>query len=192
MLPYYFVLGIWAAWWISWWASAGWSAKTEARLPVADEARHRVFLIAGIVLLFLPLSWIGGIATPLWPVPGWLAWALVAVTALGFGFCWWARVHLGRLWSGAVTRKEGHHIVDTGPYRYVRHPIYTGILTAVLATMLLRGTALGIAGAALIIVSLTMKARFEEKFLSEQLGPEAYSAYRARVPMLVPFWPVRS
>jgi protein-S-isoprenylcysteine O-methyltransferase Ste14 len=192
MLPYYFALGVWVVWWLSWWGTAWWSGKTEAQLPAADEARHRVFLIAGVVLLFLPLGWLGPLAAPIWAVPAWLAWVLVAVVALGFAFCWWARVHLGRLWSGNVTRKEGHHVVDTGPYGLVRHPIYTGLLTATLATMLLRGTVLGVAGAALIVVSLTMKARFEEKFLSEQLGPEAYSAYRARVPMLVPFWPVGS
>lgn len=59
-----------------------------------------------------------------------LAGIRIAVMIAGFAFCWWARIHLGRLWSMRVTKKEGHHVVDTGPYGVVRHPIYTGILVA--------------------------------------------------------------
>src|SRR6185503_5263841 len=70
----------------------------------------------------------------------------------------------------------------------VRHPIYTGILLAVYATAALKGTVLGLAGAAVITTGLWMKARLEEGFLREELGPD-YDAYRKRVPMLLPFGP---
>src|SRR5438445_12979167 len=53
---------------------------------------------------------------------------MVAVTV------WWARIHLGRLWSSNVTRKKNHHVVDSGPYGIVRHPIYTGVIVASIAT----------------------------------------------------------
>jgi protein-S-isoprenylcysteine O-methyltransferase Ste14 len=116
-------------------------------------------------------------------------WAMVAVAALGFVFAWWARIHLGRLWSGGITRKEGHHVVDTGPYAIVRHPIYAGIITSALATMVVLGNLHAVLGALLLIVGYWMKGRLEETFLREQLGADAYDAYRRRVPMLVPFGP---
>jgi protein-S-isoprenylcysteine O-methyltransferase Ste14 len=75
------------------------------------------------------------------------------------------------------------------PYGIVRHPIYTGILLAILATMAAKGTIPAVAGALVIILGLWMKARLEEGFLREQLGADAYDAYRRRVPMLVPFGP---
>ena len=108
------------------------------------------------------------------------------MTAAGFAFCWWARLHLGKLWSGFVTLKEGHYIVDTGPYGLVRHPIYTGVMFAALMTALLRATPLAFAGFALVVLGLSMIAKTEERFLSEQLGAEAYGSYKKRVPMLVP------
>ena len=55
-------------------------------------------------------------------------------TFAGILFAWWVRIHLGRLWSGAITRKEGHRVVDSGPYGLVRHPIYTGLLAATFTT----------------------------------------------------------
>jgi protein-S-isoprenylcysteine O-methyltransferase Ste14 len=86
-----------------------------------------------------------------------------------------------------VTRKEGHRVVDTGPYAIVRHPIYTGVITAALATMVLRGTQLAIAGAALLAIGYVLKGRLEERFLRAELGAEAYDAYARKTAMLIPF-----
>ena len=105
----------------------------------------------------------------------------------GFLFCWWARVHLGQLWSGNITLKADHRVVDTGPYRLVRHPIYTGLILAALATALEKATVLGLSGVLLITFGFWLKARFEEGFLRAQLGAAAYDAYAARTPMLIPF-----
>ena len=106
--------------------------------------------------------------------------ALVALTVAGLAFAWWARLHIGRLWSSSVTRKANHHGI-------VRHPIYAGIIVAAFATALLPPTSQTIAGAACIALGLYIKARIEEGFLREQLGEDAYAAYARRVPMLVPF-----
>ncbi len=108
------------------------------------------------------------------------------MTLGGYLFCWWARVHLGRLWSGTVTLKPDHRVVDTGPYRLVRHPIYTGLILSALATAAEKGTVLGFAGVALIVVGFWLKARLEEGFLRKELGPKAYDSYAARTPMLIP------
>jgi protein-S-isoprenylcysteine O-methyltransferase Ste14 len=114
---------------------------------------------------------------------------MTALTAAGFAFAWWARLHLGKLWSAFVTRKDKHHIIDTGPYRIVRHPIYTGVILATVAVAILKGNLYGVTGALLMVAGFWIKARLEERFLSKQLGPGTYAAYRRRVPMLIPFSP---
>lgn len=93
----------------------------------------------------------------------------------------------GDVWSSSVTRKDDHHIVDSGPYGIVRHPIYTGLLAAALALAAVAGTASALAGFAMIVVGVIVKARLEERFLRSELGADAYDGYRRRVPMLVPF-----
>ncbi len=130
----------------------------------------------------------GPLNVRLWVLPHNAGWAMVGVAALGFLFAWWARIYLGRLWSGSITRKEGHHVVDTGPYAIVRHPIYTGLIVAGFATAaIVRGTLRGSAGAALLLIGYWLKARVEERFLRAELGAEAYDAYARKTAMLIPF-----
>ena len=179
---------LWAAWIVSWMLGALWASKPQARPPERDERFYWLLTLAGAVLMFLNFR--TGRMEMVWSNPDWIEWTLLAVAAVGLGFTWWARIHLGTLWSGRVTRKADHHIIDTGPYGIVRHPIYTGILLAIVATVLLRPGLFGLAGAALLAASFVIKARLEERFLMQELGAEAYDGYRRRVPMLVPFWPV--
>ena len=87
----------------------------------------------------------------------------------------------------AITRKEGHSIIESGPYGLVRHPIYTGLILAILATGAAVATAASLLGAILISFGEWQKARMEERFLSAELGAEAYQSYSRRVPMIVPF-----
>ena len=93
--------------------------------------------------------------------------------------------------SNTITRKEGHRIIDTGPYGLVRHPIYTGLIGGMLATSVAVGTVTAMLGAALISLGMWQKARMEEGFLTKELGADAYGPYCRRVPMLVPFLPAR-
>lgn len=182
------IVTLWVVFWISWVAAAGWSAKTERRVGMKGELAYRLVLIAG-TLAFLPPA--HGYYGPmrLWLVSRDQAWLCTAVLALGLGFTWWARIHLGTLWSGWITRKADHRVIDTGPYGIVRHPIYTGLLLGVYATAAAKGTILGLLGATLITLSLWMKARVEEGWLRKELDPGAYDDYRRKVPMLVPFGP---
>ncbi len=180
---------IWIAWALSWWLAALWSSRTESRVSMAEQLPYRLLNIAGFVLLF-------GVNTPshrsswrLWTLPTSAGWGLAAVCALGFAFAWWARLHLGRLWSGFVTRKTGHRIIDTGPYGIVRHPIYSGIILAAFALAIEKGTVFALLGAFVGSLGFWVKARLEEGFLREQLGADAYDSYRRRVPMLLPFGP---
>jgi protein-S-isoprenylcysteine O-methyltransferase Ste14 len=96
-------------------------------------------------------------------------------------------VHLGKLWSSAVTIKPDHHIVESGPYRLVRHPIYTGLLIAIVTSVLMNGTLVAICGGLLMTIGIVLKARLEEVTLRQELGHAPYDEYAERVPMLVPF-----
>jgi protein-S-isoprenylcysteine O-methyltransferase Ste14 len=114
-------------------------------------------------------------------------WILGALTVAGLLFAWWARIHLGRLWSDWVVKKAGHHIVDTGPYSLVRHPIYSAIILAAFATAIEKGTSFALLGCATITLAFYTKARREERFLRAELGEDAYHAYARETAMLVPF-----
>ncbi|MBS0386132.1 MAG: isoprenylcysteine carboxylmethyltransferase family protein [Proteobacteria bacterium] len=182
--PSTWIFVIWSAWALSWFVAAIWSRQTAARASFAQEAPYRIVTMVGVVMLFglvdlahVPRGWDAGVA---------VGWVMVALIAAGFAFAWWARIHLGALWSGTITRKQDHSIVTTGPYAIVRHPIYTGLLLAGFATAVARGRWEALIGESLFALGCWMKARQEERFLSEKLGPE-YAAYRERVPMLVPF-----
>ncbi|HEX4535184.1 MAG TPA: isoprenylcysteine carboxylmethyltransferase family protein, partial [Rhizomicrobium sp.] len=161
------------------------------RLGLKSAIAYRVVLLVGGVIFAIPAHGYTG-ALRFWIVSLGQAWLCVALMAVGFAFAWWARIYLGRLWSGNITTKPDHRIVAGGPYAIVRHPIYTGILLAVFATMIAKGTLAGIIGAVIITLGLWMKARLEEKFLREQLGVAAYDSYSRRVPMLLPFGPKAS
>lgn len=181
---------IWIAWLASWMLAALWANRTEKRAPSRETFTYQVAILAGAALL-APWTARRLAAAPLWNVglPG--GGALSALTLAGLLFTWWARLHLGRLWSGTITRKQGHHIVDTGPYSLVRHPIYSGLITAILASAIAAATWPALIGGALITVGLWLKARIDERFLTAELGEAAYGAYRRRVPMLVPFTGIR-
>ncbi len=194
---------LWIAWIVSWWLAAFWRARTVARAGAGWEALHLIPTMAGFLLLFwtrpdpddpsrhVVLSSRLD-AVQLWITPEAAGWVLVGVIAAGFLFCWWARITLGRLWSGNITRKSDHRIVDTGPYALVRHPIYTGMITSALGLAAIEGALSGFAGVALITYGFWIKARMEERFLRAALGP-AYDAYARRKPMLIPRpWPVRT
>ena len=85
--------------------------------------------------------------TQLWRLSDRGMWYLDLVVVPGFALSWWARAHLGKLWSANITRKEVHSVIDTGPYALVRHPIYTGIIIASFASAAQQGSLVAMAGA---------------------------------------------
>ena len=180
------IAGLWIAFALSWLAASPWSSPTSKQVGIRSELVFRTLLVVGGLVFLIPAH---GYAGPLrlWLVTRDEAWMCVALIALGLAFSWWARFYLGPLWSGHITTKANHRVVDHGPYAIVRHPIYTGGLLAVFATAAAKGTVLGIAGAAAITLGLWLKASLEERWLRQEL--DGYDAYRRRVPMLVPFGP---
>ena len=104
----------------------------------------------------------------------------------GLLFTIWARLYLGRNWSGVVTLKKDHELVRGGPYRFVRHPIYSGLLLAIAGSAVVRGEWRGVLALIIAFVALWRKLRLEERWLGEAFG-EQYAAYRAEVAALIPF-----
>ena len=110
----------------------------------------------------------------------------VGITVAGFCFALWARFFLGRNFSGIVTIKEGHTLVRSGPYRFVRHPIYTGLLLASLGTSMAFGYLRCFLGTIVVAIGFRVKSQLEERFMTEQFGAE-YAGYKRQVKALIPF-----
>jgi len=104
----------------------------------------------------------------------------------GVSFCVWARAVIGRNWSGTITLTENHELIVRGPYRLVRHPIYTGLLAMVIGTWIELGHLAGMIGVILVFVSLWIKLSDEEEVMLKQF-PQDYPAYRQRVKRIIPF-----
>jgi protein-S-isoprenylcysteine O-methyltransferase Ste14 len=172
---------LWLAWAASWFAAAVRSGRATKRVGALRQLGYQLPIALGALLMFGVSSRVA-----IWPLSTAVTRLLTAVVAIGLAFTWWARLHLGRLWSSAVGRMTDHHVVDTGPYAIVRHPIYTGLLLAIAATGADMATVPALAGAASMAVGLWMKASLEERFLRQELGADAYDRYARRVPMLVP------
>jgi protein-S-isoprenylcysteine O-methyltransferase Ste14 len=115
----------------------------------------------------------------------WL-WIGTALTAVGLSLAAAARLWLGGNWSSTVTLKQDHELIRGGPYAWVRHPIYTGLLLALAGTTIWTGNWRGLIGLALIVAAFVRKLIIEERFMAEQFG-EDYARYRAQVPALIPF-----
>jgi protein-S-isoprenylcysteine O-methyltransferase Ste14 len=167
-----------------WVLAARETRQTHARARGASSPVRSSLYLAGGVLIFLSPS-LGPVDNRFVPAVvevGASGWVL---TALGMVFSIWARVSLGRNWSGRVVLKHGQELVPTGPYTLVRHPIYTGLLVALAGTALYDGRCGALLGLAFFAIGFWLKARSEENLLEREFG-EGYRSYRARTPMLIP------
>ncbi|HVZ48857.1 MAG TPA: isoprenylcysteine carboxylmethyltransferase family protein [Gemmatimonadaceae bacterium] len=175
---------LWLAWLVGWWLASFNTKRTVARQPTGSRLAYAPLQWFGGALLVHPVR-LGGLFVPvLSPGPA-AGWAAVGVVVAGAAFAVWARVHLGRNWSAVVTLKDEHALVRSGPYGITRHPIYTGIVCALLPTAVIRGTPGDFLGAALLTLGFVLKIRQEERLMDSHFGA-AYAEYRAQVPMLVP------
>jgi len=194
MSPRSAVILLWIVWYSTWILAVVFSRRTKVQMKTDAVGAHRFLAGFGSLLLFTPLVWDGrlsvepwtALSARLWPDSLVVDWSLFGLVATGFAFCWWARLHLGSLWSGFVTLKEDHRVVDSGPYALVRHPIYAGAIFSAAMTALISASALSLLGAGMVAAGFTMTARIEVRFLRQELGAGAYDDYSRRVGMLVP------
>lgn len=174
--------GCWAVFVVVW-AVMSFRAKASVRRGIGGGGvlwRLGVFLIALIIAKGIALGWI-----PRTIFPYGVRVAGVALTAMGVAFAVWARLTLGSNWGMPMTVRENPELVTSGPYAFVRHPIYTGIIFAFLGTAM----TVGPWWAFVLVVGFcyfAVSARREERDMIERF-PDAYPAYRARTKMLIPF-----
>lgn len=179
---------LWLAWMVYWWALSR-QVKVNARRESAGSRRsYVVALLLAVVLLsvsdwpvpFLDARFMPAAERPLWNGIG------AALVVLGLLFTVWAREHLGRNWSDIVTIKVDHELVTSGPYRLVRHPIYTGLLLAFLGSAIAGGEWRGLIAVALGFWAFWRKSRIEERLMREQFGT-AYETYSQHVAGIIPY-----
>ncbi len=177
----YLWLGFGAVW-IIW---AAWTKPTQRRESISTSSLYGLVMFTGFYFMIggqLPGTWF---RLRLYPPTPWVGVMGIVVTAAGLGLALWARAIIGRNWSGVVSVKVGHELVRTGPYHWVRHPIYSGL------TLALLGTALGIdqmrafVGVVLIYASFKIKSRLEERLMDGVFGAE-YEEYRRSTGAIVP------
>jgi protein-S-isoprenylcysteine O-methyltransferase Ste14 len=186
----YLFPALWLSWAIYWWAMSRDVKATARHESVRSRLAHIVPLALAVVLLWSPRAPISLLDERILHLnrAAWLLlfWTGATLTLAGLLFSVWARVYLGRNWSGTVTVKEDHELITGGPYNIVRHPIYTGLLLAFIGSALARGDLRGVVAVALVLWAFWRKLRMEESWMREQFG-EAYLAYSQRVAALVPF-----
>jgi protein-S-isoprenylcysteine O-methyltransferase Ste14 len=175
---------LWTLFGLYWIVSAFKLKKTKRRESWSQRFRYVLPLLAAFSLLrpWAHYGWLGARFVPLSNAAAWIA---VVLTAAGVAIAFWARWHLGANWSGVVTLKEGHELIRSGPYRNIRHPIYTGILLALLGTAVAVGEVRGLLAVAIAWLSFYTKARREESFLTQEFGP-SFAEHTKRTGMFLP------
>ncbi len=178
----YFPWYVFAAVWV---VSAFWVKRTRLRERSADRLITMIVTIAAYELLFS--SWLPlGVLRERFVVEDIrVFWIGFVLACFGVAFAIWARVYIGTNWSARVTLKEDHQLVQGGPYQFVRHPIYAGMLIAALGTALEIGQWSALFAVGLLVAAHSRKALREEALMTKEFG-EAYTSYRRGTGFLFP------
>ena len=176
---------LWFLFGLYWLISAFKLKKTKQRETWQERLRYVLPLLVAFYLLSRHWARYGWLGTRFVPASESVALIGVLLTAAGVAIAIWARWHLGANWSGVVTLKEGHELIRSGPYRTIRHPIYTGILLAFLGTAIALGEVRGLLAVAIAWLSFYAKARREESLLTQEFG-ERFAEHQRRTGMFLP------
>jgi protein-S-isoprenylcysteine O-methyltransferase Ste14 len=180
-----FVWLLWLGWAAYWFVAARRSAANRRIESWRTGFSYRIPLLFGIVLLAFSRRARISAGYHLWPTNALTLAAGIFLIAIGLGIAVRARRHLGKYWSGRITLKVDHRLIQSGPYGRVRHPIYSGLLLALLGTAITIGTLQSCLGVAVIFVAVLRKMSVEEQWMAAQFGNE-YEVYRRRVNALIP------
>jgi len=165
------------------------SALSTKKVAVNESTGLRVFRLTmlALMLILLMTDWlrIGPLAWRFVPRHSEVVWLGTGLTAVGVALAIWARWNLGRNWSDKVVLKVDHELIRSGPYRYLRHPIYTGVLLALAGTALTIGEWRGVAALVLLGTNYCVKAVKEEKILAANFG-DAFAEYKRETGFLLP------
>lgn len=163
---------LWIVWYALWIAWAFQSKKTRERESIGSRLSYTLILFAAVWIGFFGRRFSGWWDSDIFPAAAWAGWLGVAVTALGFAITFWARFILGSNWSGTVTIKVDHELIRTGPYQFVRHPIYSGIMVAAIGTVIAQDHWRGVVALVLLWLGFTVKRLKEEQFMRQTFGAQ--------------------
>ncbi len=178
------VQGCWILLFAAWVALAFTAKRNRERDPLPSQLRYRILTVLAYVLMFTPYLW-RGVLGKTWIPAGRMEAAGAALTVAGVALALWARLSIGRNWSGIVTLKEDHRLIRSGPYAWVRHPIYTGIIVAMAGTALVNRRWAGLLAVVTITMAFFMKSRIEEQLMKRTFGSE-YDLYRQHTGAFLP------
>ena len=169
--------------WVLWGVTA---KQVKRRQSAVSRLGQSIVTIPAFWLLFAPQARNAQLNFRFLPSTPVTKAAALALTLIGFGIAIWARLHLGGNWSATVTVKEEHALIQTGPYAYVRHPIYSGFTLGATGLVILNGDLFSLVGIGLMLFGWFLKFRLEEKFMIQEFG-DTYLSYRRNVKALIPF-----
>lgn len=181
----YSIPALWCAWLIYWSLAAIGAKPTRRQESFVSRVSHVVPLGLAFALLAsqqMPAEWLSQRFVPRTAFWFWCGFVLVV---LGLGLAVAARIALGRNWSGMVTLKQEHELIRSGAYRWVRHPIYTGLLLAFAGSAVALGQWRSLLALAFATVAFLRKIAVEERYLLQEFGAD-YRRYREQVPALLP------
>jgi protein-S-isoprenylcysteine O-methyltransferase Ste14 len=176
-------LALWLIFGLYWGIAGLNSAPTKTSESWVSTYFHQFLLCTAFLLLILSVPGLNG-----WFLPPRLHFVVAAGAIVQAAFILlavWARRHLGRNWSAEVRIAVDHELVRTGPYRFLRHPIYTAMLGMFLGTAIASSQYHALIGLALLVVSYLRKTRLEDQILAQTFGAD-YDAYRRHTWALVP------
>src|SRR5215471_7528908 len=177
---------LWIFMLVVWALGAIWTKPSARRQTITSRLFHTALAVLAAMVGVNRRFAYGWLMRPFVPAIPVIVYVGAALVASGIGFAVWARLVLGRNWSGTVTVKQEHTLVRQGPYVIVRHPIYTGLLAAGLGTAIAYGQIRGLIAVALFLLLFILKIRIEERFMREQFGDD-YRIYQEQVKALIPF-----
>ena len=180
--PLWVSLALWILFIAYWSAAAKNSAPAKSAESLASRQLHQKLMNVALLLLFIPVP---GLRLRYLPLPPSIVIIGIALHVGSFLPAVWARRYLGRNWSGAITLKIDHQLIRTGPYKFVRHPIYSAMLGMFVGTALVSGELHALLGVIVIAFAYWRKIRLEEERLGEGFGAD-YDAYRRKSWALIP------
>lgn len=186
LMHHHLYTALWMAWLAYWFIAAANAKATVRRESAWSRLAH-----FGPLMLAAWMLWADGLpggvlGSRIWPRSEATFWLGASILCAGLLFSVWARRVIGRNWSGSVTVKEDHELVRRGPYRLVRHPIYTGLLLGFAGMAIEIAEWRGVVALLIVFAALWRKLRLEEAWMGEVFGAR-YAAYKAEVKALVPF-----
>lgn len=176
---------VWVGFFVLWMLWAIRTKPVKIKEGTRSGLSHRILTIAAYALIFTPVASRGWMGIRVFPINLPIEALGISITAMGITFAIWARAYLGGNWSSSVTVKVGHELVRTGPYCWVRHPIYTGLILALLGTAMVDGRRRGIIAVILLYAGFKIKSLVEERAMTSTFGAE-YDDYRHNTGAIFP------